>query len=217
MCLNCISNGFSFSCFCIFNSFLACGLSFFNSLWCFVCFLSFLGMNFSHSFVSSFNDGLFFSFDAIINWFVNLSLLFNSFHFVCNISLLFNLGCSRCFVGIGNSSHHWGVWCLGWNWSWWKNLNRNLDWVWNRCFNLVWHWNGLGVCHNFGWSWNCDWYMVDMMMMHIIDMMVVDVIIPWTWCSSNLKNIINSSINDSLWCSRNTISLQLDSCDSLYC
>jgi len=196
---------------CVLNSLLSSSLGSFDFLRCFVCLFCFLGMNFSHSFVCSFNDSLFFSLDTFINWFVNSCLLFNSFHLTCNISLFLYFSSSRCFISISNCSHNRGVWCFCWNRSWWKNLHWNLNWVWNRCFDFVWDWSCMLICDDFSWSWNWYRHMIDMVVMVMIHMMVVNIIIPWTWCSCDFKNIINSSIYNWLRCMWNTITLQFKS------
>ena len=199
-----------------FMSFSSCVLCFFNILRCFVCFTSFSSVNFSHTFISSFYDGLFLSLYAIINLFVNSCLLLNSFHLVSNISLLLYFCCWWFFIGFCDSSHDCGVWSLSWGWSWWEYLDWDLNWIWNWSFSIICNRLSFNVvCDDFTWSlFNFfDMMVMDflgVMVMNMVHVVVVNIIIPWVWCSSNFEHILHSSINNSLGFPCNSISLNFD-------
>lgn len=176
-------------------------------------------MNFSHSSVCSLDNSLLFIFNTFINWFINSSLRFNSFHLSGNISLFLNFFSSGFFICVCDSSHNWRVWSFSWDWCRRKNLNWYLNWIWDSCFNSVWSWFHKFVCNYFSWSWNRHWYFMFMVVMVVLDSNVVSVMISnmmmmntWcdrSWLSGNLKNIIHGSIDNFLWCWRDTIAIAI--------
>ena len=120
-----------------FMSLSSSSLGFFDILGSLVCLTCFLGVNFSHTFISCLNDTLFLSFDTFVNLFIDFSILFDSLHFVSYISLLFYFGSCWSFICVCDGSHYCCIWGSSWGWSWWKYIEWSLYWVLNWLFNIV--------------------------------------------------------------------------------
>lgn len=86
-------------------TFLEFCLCFLNGLSGFVSLGGFLGVDFSHSFVGSVDDGSFFGFDRIVDALVDSCLLFNFFLFVGNVSFFLNFSGGGGLVSASDGSH----------------------------------------------------------------------------------------------------------------